>query len=171
MRAPGFRLRSLSLAACASLTLAGLLPAPAGASMTAYPDIGNFTSVTNREIYRVVDKWGIWFTSPLGYLCGIADDGSYGCTGALKGVPAGENEAAWFYGDPFPRLYLSADPRFDSGAGQTLLVRYNFIEYRGSRCAVTPDSAVYCIHGDDPNSQLLVTSGEVLRGAEGQPSL
>ncbi|MGE2713037.1 hypothetical protein ACQI4L_03155 [Mycolicibacterium litorale] len=168
------RLRSLVLLCCAIgsvLAAAATVAAtPARANASVYPDVTNYQSVSSREIYRVVDRYGLWFTSPIGIPCGIHDDGSYGCAGNLPGVDGGENEVAWFVGDPFPRLYATSQPQFDSGAGQTILTGLLFIEYRGSRCSVSRESSVYCIHGDDLNSQLLVTSSNVYRGAEALPA-
>lgn len=157
------------------LGLAGVLGAlltvtPAAADARVYPDTAGYESVSSREIYRVVDEDGVWFTTPLGLRCGIEDDGSYGCSGQLPGVPPGDNEVAWFVGDPSPRLYSTEQQRFSSDAGQTILLGRSYIEYRGSRCSVTRESAIYCIHGDDPSSQILVTSATVFRGAEGLPS-
>ncbi|MCX2930682.1 hypothetical protein ORI20_10365 [Mycobacterium sp. CVI_P3] len=142
---------------------------PAGAQAVGYPDIGDYRPVNN-EIYRVVDAEGVWLTTPLGLHCAIDDSGSFGCSGALPGVPAGDNEIAWFVGDPYPRLYATDQPRFDSGAQQSILVGKTVIDYHGARCAVTSESAIYCIHGDNPNSQLMVTSARVFRGADASPS-
>lgn len=151
-------------------TLGFVMTAPsAAAQSSSYPDIGSFT-VANNEIYRAVDEEGVWLTTPLGLRCAIGDSGSYGCSGALPGVATGDNEVAWFVGDAYPRLYATTEPRFDSGASQSILVSKKVIAYHGSRCAVTRESAIYCIHGDDPNSQLMVTSGSVLRGADATPS-
>ena len=135
-----------------------------------YPDSSGYRSVSSTWIYRVVNEDGVWFTSPVGMRCGIGDDGSYGCSGNLPGAPAGQNEVAWFVGDPFPRLYHTEEPRFSSPAAQTILPERTYIEHRGSRCATTRDSGIYCIHGDDPNSQLMVTTLMTWRGADAVPS-
>ncbi len=154
------------------LTAATAFTGPAQASPTQnpYPDISGYRSVSSAWIYRVVAEDGVWFTSPVGMRCSIADDGSYGCSGELPGAPAGDNEVAWFVGDPFPRLYHTDEPRFSSPAGQTILPERTYIEHRGSRCATTRDSAVYCIRGDDLNSQLMVTTSMTWRGADAVPS-
>lgn len=143
------------------------LAAPA---YTPYPDVSQYKEVSNTETFRVTDEAGVWFTTPLGVRCAIEDDGSYGCSGELPGAPQGENEIAWFAGDPFPRLYHTEVPRFSSDAGQTIVFESTYIDYRGSRCAATRESAAYCIHGDDPNSQLMVTSGMTFRGSDAAPS-
>jgi hypothetical protein len=154
--------------------LAGALGAvlavvPAAADPGVYPDTADYTSVSSREIYRAVDEDGVWLTTPLGLRCSIEDDGSYGCSGQLPGVPPGDNEVAWFLGDPFPRLYSAEQQRFSSEGGQLLVLGRTFLEYRGTRCSVTRESAIYCIHGDDPSSQIMVTSAAVFRGADGLP--
>lgn len=160
-------LGSLVAIVTAATTFAG--PAYASPSTGPYPDSSQYRPVSSAWIYRVVNEDGVWFTSPLGMRCGIDDDGSYGCSGNLPGAP-GQNEVAWFIGDPFPRLYHTDDPRFSSSAGQTILPERTYIEHRGSRCATTRDSGIYCIHGDDPNSQLMVTSSMTWRGADAVPS-
>lgn len=135
-----------------------------------YPDMSAYESVSSNWIYRVVNEDGVWWTTPVGMRCHIDDEGSYGCSGRLPGVPAGENEVAWFAGDPFPRLYRTEEAKFSSREAQNVLHESTFIAYRGSRCATTRDSGVYCIHGDDPNSQLLITNSAVFRGAEAHPN-
>lgn len=171
LRPFAFRI-SRSIFGVAAIGIVGLAPAMpiAGAEASVYPDTSDYQAVSSREIYRVVDEDGVWFTSALGVRCGIKDDGSFGCAGPLPGAPAGENEVAWFSGDPFPRLYATAQPQFDSGAGQGILLGLTYIEYRGSRCSASRESSIYCVHGADPNSQLLVTSSNVFRGADGLPS-
>ncbi|SPX87976.1 Uncharacterised protein [Mycobacteroides abscessus] len=168
LRLLNFRL-ARSTAGIIMLCFVGLIQVTpiAAADTSVYPDTSSYRSVPSREIYRVVDEDGVWFTSALGLPCSIKDDGSFGCSGKMAGVRAGENEAAWFSGDASPRLYATAHPQFDSGAGQTLLLGLTYIEYRGSRCSATRESSIYCIHADDPNSQLLVTSTNVLRGVLG----
>ena len=162
------RFGTFALTAVVATALAS--PAHAAPVQSPYPDSSGYRSVSSTWIYRVVDEDGVWFTSPVGLRCGIADDGSYGCSGNLPGAPAGDNEVAWFVGDPFPRLYHTDDARFSSPAGQTILREQTYLEYRGSRCATTRDSAIYCIHGDDPNSQLMVTTSMTWRGADAVPS-
>jgi len=146
------------------------LAAPAAAVGAPYPDTTHYTRVSDLEKYKVVDEDGIWFTTPLGLTCGIGDDGSYGCSGVLPGAPFGDNEVGWFPGDSFPRLYHADELRFNSGRSQAILIGEAYVDYRGSRCAVSSDSLVYCIHGDDPNSQLAVNSSMTWRGADAEPS-
>lgn len=131
-----------------------------------YPNLDGYKTVPNVENYKVVSETGVWFTSSLGVRCAIEDDGSYGCSGELPGAPPGSNEVAWFFGDPFPRIYHAAAPRFSSAGAQMILARHTSISYRGSRCAVTLENTVYCIHGDDPNSQIMVTTTGTLRGRD-----
>lgn len=145
-------------------------PASAVPAQSPYPDITQYQRVTDLEKFKVVDRDGIWFTTLVGLYCGLGEDGSYGCSGDLPGAPAGANEVGWFPGEPFPRLYHADKPRFASGTRQMILVAQTYVEYRGSRCAVTHDSGIYCMHGDDRNSQIMVTTGMTWRGSDATPS-
>jgi hypothetical protein len=166
---PGMRLRAGSLTG-AVILLGAAAPASAVPAQSPYPDTAQYQRIVDLERFKVTDQGGIWFTTPEGRYCGIGDDGSYGCSGDLPGVPPGENEVGWFPGDPFPRLYHTDEPRFASGTRQMLLVGQTYVEYRGSRCAVTMESGIYCIHGDEPNSQIMVTSYTTWRGSDAIPS-
>ncbi len=146
------------LLAGAVIGVGAAAPASAVPAQGPYPDITQYQRVIDLETYRVTARDGIWFTTPEGLYCGMQEDGSYGCSGDLPGAPPDENEVAWFPGDPFPRFYHADKPRFNSGARQTILVGQSYLYYRGSRCAVNRESAVYCIHGNDTNSQLMVTT-------------
>jgi hypothetical protein len=166
---PSWRLLAGLLAGIA-VGVGAAAPAAAVPTERPYPDITQFKRVIDLEKFKVIDKEGIWFSTPVGQHCGIADDGSYGCSGDLPGAPPGENEVAWFPGDPSPRLYHTDEPRFDSGTGQSIINMRTYVEFRGSRCGVTENSAIYCMHGDDPNSQIMVTTGMTLRGPDAAPS-
>ncbi|MDR3655971.1 MAG: hypothetical protein P4L48_09940 [Mycobacterium sp.] len=152
----------------AALSMAIGLNATASAAPTSspYPDTAHYRPDEDLVKYQAIDQDGLWFTTPLGLYCGISEDGSYGCSGKLPGVPADTNEIAWFTGDPFPRLYHTDQPRFNSDAGQTILNGQTYIDYRGVRCAITFESALYCIHGSDPDSQFMVSSGATYRGPQ-----
>jgi hypothetical protein len=161
------------LAGVVASTFIGMgVAAPASGTPSAgpYPDVAKYKPASNIFNYIVVDRDGIWFTTPEGVYCAIEDDGSYGCSGDLPGAPPGESEVAWFVGDPSPRLYHTDEPRFNSGTRQTILVGETYLDYRGSRCAVNRESAVYCIHGNDLNSQLMVTTSMTWRGSDATPS-
>lgn len=153
-----------------AVALSLAVPATAAPDAGPYPDTTGYRPVSDIQNYRVIDEAGIWLTTPLGLRCGIDDDGSYGCSGDLPGAGSAA-EVAWFVGDLFPRLYPVPDGRFrfSSPAAQSILPRETSISYRGSRCAVTGDSGIYCIHGDDLDSQILVTSGTVYRGTNALP--
>jgi hypothetical protein len=156
--------------AVATIGIGVAAPAHAAPAAGPYPDITQYERVVNLEKFKVTDEDGIWLTTPVGLYCGIGGDGSYGCTGNLPGAPPGENEVGWFPGDPSPRLYHTDEPRFASGTRQTILNGLTYVEYRGSRCAVTRESGIYCIHGDDPSSQIMVTTGMTWRGSDATPS-
>jgi hypothetical protein len=156
--------------AVAAIGIGAAAPASAVPAQSPYPDITQYERVVDLEKFKVIDADGIWFTTPVGQYCGIGEDGSYGCSGNLPGAPPGENEVGWFPGDPIPRLYHTDEPRFASGTRQMILVGQTYVEYRGSRCAVTKESGVYCIHGDESNSQTMVTSYMTWRGSDAIPS-
>ncbi|MBB5163588.1 hypothetical protein [Mycobacterium sp. AZCC_0083] len=156
--------------ACTFIGVSVAAPAAGIPSTGPYPDIAKYQPVSNIFNYIVTDRDGIWFTTPEGVYCAIEDDGSYGCSGDLPGAPPGENEVAWFVGDPFPRLYHTDEPRFNSGTRQTILIGETYLDYRGSRCAVNRESAVYCIRGGDPNSQLMVSTTMTWRGSDATSS-
>jgi hypothetical protein len=156
--------------ACTFIGVSVAAPAAGIPSTGPYPDIAKYQPVSNIFNYIVTDRDGIWFTTPEGVYCAIEDDGSYGCSGDLPGAPPGENEVAWFVGDSFPRLYHTDEPRFNSGTRQTILIGETYLDYRGSRCAVNRESAVYCIRGGDPNSQLMVTTAMTWRGSDATSS-
>ncbi len=123
-----------------------------------YPNISDYQSVGALERFRLVNRDGVWFTSPLGLHCGIADDGGYGCFGTIPGVEHNQNEIAWSPGDPVPILRHVEESKFDSGRPQTtILILESVLSYRGSRCAVTVEGAVYCINGENADSQLMVS--------------
>lgn len=162
---------SLSIGLLVALT-AGcvcLFTGPTATAQSVYPDLAGYTPAKSLVKYQVTDRDGVWFSTGVGQICAIGDDGSYGCSGRLAGAPAGENEVAWFPGDPFPRLYNTGQPRFDSGAEQTVLVFGTLLEYRGSTCAVNYDHSAYCIHGTDLDSQMLVGAEMTFRGRNAQP--
>jgi hypothetical protein len=156
--------------AVATIGMGAAAPASAVPAQSPFPDTTHYERVVDIEQFKVTDEEGIWFTTPVGLYCGIGDDGSYGCSGDLPGAPSGENEVGWFPGDPFPRLYHTDEPRFASGRRQSILAGQTYVEYRGSRCAVTMESGIYCMHGDDRNSQIMVTSGMTWRGSDAIPS-
>ena len=152
----------VSLASC----IAGVatVAAPTAAAETSYPDTTLYRNAGSLQMFQAVDREGVWFTSGMGLNCTIGEDGSYGCSGGLPGVPAGENEIGWFPGDPFPRLYHTDEPSFDSGASQQIMSGETFLTYRGSTCAATAEAMVYCINGDNLDSQLMVGWHTTYRG-------
>jgi hypothetical protein len=166
---PSWRLLA-GLLAGAAIGVGAAAPASAVPTQSPYPDLTPYERVVDLEKFKVIDREGIWFTTPVGQHCGIGEDGSYGCSGDLPGAPPGENEVGWFPGEPFPRLYHADKPRFASGAGQSIIHGRTYLEYRGSRCGVTMESGIYCVHGDDPNSQIMVTTGMTWRGRDAAPS-
>lgn len=155
-----------------ALAVASVFCGPAGlasADASPYPDTSGYNGVGGLEKYRVINREGRWFSTPAGFRCAIMDDGSAGCSGALPGAGPGNNEIAWFAGDPFPRLYHTDEVKFDYGRVQTLIRGREKLTYRGTTCAVPMESGVYCIHGSDPNSQFMVTNYMTYRGPQALP--
>jgi hypothetical protein len=143
---------------------------PATATVSHYPDLTTYKTIERLERFRVIGEDGAWFVTPLGLECAILEDATYGCSGTLAGAPNGENEIGWFHGDSLPRLYHTDDPKFDSGARQGLLPPTSFFTYRGSRCASTLEGAVYCINGENADSQLMVSGDMTFRGSQALPA-
>ncbi len=131
-----------AVAATATLGLAG----PASADKPPYPDISRYAKV-DFESFQIAQKPGVWFSTPFGLDCGIWDDTSFGCTGVIPGSPAGTNQIGWFTGDSAAHFDNTGQPRFDSGQAQKVLPADSYLEYKGTRCATTPDNAVYCTGG------------------------
>ncbi|MEZ0365270.1 hypothetical protein ACAG26_16440 [Mycobacterium sp. pUA109] len=123
--------------------------APASADPPPYPDISRYAKV-DFEGFKIANQPGVWFSSPFGLNCGIWDDSSFGCTGNIPGSPAGTNQIGWFSGDSAAHFDNTDQPRFSAGSAQRVLPANNYLEYSGSRCATTPDNAVYCVrYGND----------------------
>lgn len=137
-----------TLGACSALAGALLTAGPASADppKKPYPDISRYSKM-DFEGFQITDKPGVWFSSPTGLDCGIWDDGSFGCTGPIPGSPAGTNQIGWFRGDGAAHFDNTAQPRFSSGQAQRVLPANNYIEYKGAKCATTPDNGVYCTTG------------------------
>jgi len=157
----------IGLIACSAVTT--LIAVPAAAAPSPYPDIANYEGVGGLQKFTVVDRDGLWFASPIGQRCGIGDDGSYGCSGPIPGMQQGENEIAWLPGDPGPRVYHADKPRFDSGTRQQIITVKHRMTYRGSTCAVTVVGTVYCIHGENADSQLMLTAKAAYVGSQASP--
>lgn len=169
------------LAALANLTVIAHVVAAPATAQTPYPDINAPPSEYAHippykhipsswmEMYRVVDRTGMWFTGANGIDCGIGDDSSFGCSGTIPGAPHGENEIAWFPGDALPRLYHTDKPRFASGKRQQVLTQFQILTYRGSTCAISQEARVYCFHEGVPNSQFMVGNLMAYRGSQALP--
>ena len=157
-----------SLMACGAVI--GSAAAPAVADRTSYPDISAYASVGGLQKFRLVDTDGVWFTTPVGLKCAIGDDGSYGCSGVLPGTPNGDNEIGWFPGDSLPRLYHTDTPKFALVSRQSIVNPLSVLAYHGSRCAVDEEGSVYCINGDNADSQIMVTARMTYRGSQALPS-
>jgi hypothetical protein len=163
------RKRSLA-AAIAIATVATVIAAPPAVAQSPYPDISGYGDVGGLQKFMAIDKLGVWFTTPVGRRCAIGDDGSFGCAGhPIPGAQHDENEVAWFPGDSLARVYRTDEPRFDSGTRQQLIQGRRVLSYRGSTCAVTVVGTVYCISGDNADSQMMVTERMTYRGRDAVP--
>ncbi|MEU9806950.1 hypothetical protein [Mycobacterium sp. NPDC050853] len=118
-----------------------------------YPDISRYAKV-DFESYRLPpNDDGFWFSTPGGLNCGIWADGSFGCTGAIPGAPAGANQIGWFRGDGQPHFDETQQPRFTNPGGlvQRVIPRNSYIAVNQgtgngdtTTCAVTDTNGVYC---------------------------
>lgn len=141
-----------------ALTAFGLLCSPgisnAEPPKSPYPDTKGYAQV-DIEAYRVgQDRDNVWFKTPFGLNCGIWADGSFGCTGAIPGAPAGTNQVGWFPGDYAAHFDETEQPRFTNpnGLPQPVLPRRSYIvssnlnsgSSETSTCAVTDNGSVYC---------------------------
>lgn len=115
-----------------------------------YPDLGRYAKV-DFESYRLSpDDDDYWFSTSAGLNCGIWADGSFGCTGAIPGAPAGANQIGWFQGDWQPHFDETQQPRFvnPQGRAQQVIPRQSYIVVNQSAasvtCAVTDADGVYC---------------------------
>lgn len=93
---------------------------------------------------------GVWFLSPLGLNCGIWDRGSFGCTGEIRGAPAGTHHIGWVTGNIVTR-YDAYDPllslQFPPVRGERTLPPRSYVTYNGTTCATMADTSTYCARG------------------------
>ena len=137
-----------AVGACAGVlvAMAAAVPALADPPKNPYPDTSRYSKL-DFEGFQIPRQPGVWFSTPFGLNCGIWDDGSFGCTGAIPGAPAGTNQVGWFTNDEAPHFDNTNQPRFTAGTSQRVLPPNNYIEYAGTDCATTPDNSVYCSRG------------------------
>jgi hypothetical protein len=147
--------------------LAAFISVPAAAAPSPYPDAADYESVGGLKRFNVVNEYGVYFATPVGKRCAILDDGSYGCSGDIPGAQHGENEIGWSPGDSIAHLYRTDNPKFQKRPQQSIIVPKSFITYRGSTCSIDEEGSVYCINGDNADSQLLVTAFKTLGGSQG----
>ena len=140
--------RALALAGSVIAATTGLAPlavAKPDEPKSPYPDITRYVK-QDFEGYRVAGQRGVWFSTPSGLDCGIWEDGSFGCTGAIPDSPAGTNQIGWFTGDNAPHFDNTKQLRFsnEDGEAQRVLPASNYLELGDSKCATTPDGGVFC---------------------------
>lgn len=163
-----YRLRLvMTVISIAAISFAAwVTPASSFAEASAVVDFEQLVGEDDVGRFGIVDERGVWFTTPLGIECTMQDDGSYGCAGPLPGVADPTRAVSWDPGDVAARLNSAADARFASGRRQALLTRDRYLQYRGSRCAVTVDSGLYCRNGDNRDSQILISTVATLTGGD-----
>ncbi len=97
--------------------------------------------------YFTGSSGGVWFSTPLGLNCGIWDRGSFGCTGDIRGAPAGTQNIGWITGQIVPRYDWALGFQFPPGRAERDLPPRSYIEYNGTRCATMADTSTYCQRG------------------------
>ena len=105
------------------------------------------------EQFFIPDSAGVWFLTPSGLNCGIWAWGSFGCTGDIPGLPAGERHIAWFNGNRSVHHGWTAAIQFPAGRAQRTLPPRSFVTYATpgageTTCAVTPEGNAYCGHAE-----------------------
>lgn len=151
-----------------AISVGAALPAAADPPKNPYPDTSKYAKL-DFESFRIADKPGLWFSTPSGLECGIWEDGSFGCTGAIPGAPGGANQVGWFSGDSAAHFDNTGQPRFSSGQAQRVIPANNYIELGSARCATTPESNVYCVRGSSyagNSDQFMVSSSKTWLGAQ-----
>lgn len=138
------------------------VPGVASADKYPYPDLSRYAKL-DFEGFQIDGKPGVWFSSPAGLDCGIWDDGSFGCTGAIPDAPAGTNQVGWFTGDQQPHFDNTDQPRFTAGQAQRVLPDGNYIAYKGAKCA-TVGPGVFCEQSNQYYAKFLVSPGASFLG-------
>ena len=125
-------------------------PAHAEPALTPFPDLDDVTAwYDEREAAEFVlpDRPGVWFLTPTGLNCGIWVWGSFGCTGAIPGLPPGESHIAWFNGNRAVHHGWTAAIQFPDGRAVRMLETRSYVTYESTTCAVTPEGDTFCGHG------------------------
>ncbi len=145
-----FRWRSAATALGALAMMFGAAaPAAAGpgaaeAAPDPFPDIRYYDVADPGQF---IQPGGVWFTAPTGQNCGIWGLGSFGCTGAIPGAPAGTSHIGWIDGDRAVHYDWTMAVRFPPTRAQRVLAPRTKLTHEGTTCAVTPDGRTYCERG------------------------
>ena len=85
----------VGLVSCTAAMAAVAAPT-AAASETSYPDTSSYHDAGSLQMFRAVDREGVWFTTGMGLNCRIDEDGSYGCSGSLPEYQPVRTKSAGF---------------------------------------------------------------------------
>ncbi len=126
-------------------------PAPDAAPSTPFPIMSivhqYYTELAANQFF-IPNQAGVYFLTPSGLNCAIWIWGSFGCTGEIAGAPAGANDSAWFNGNRAVQQGWTAAIQYPPGRAQQTLPPTSFVKFEQTTCAVTPESDVYCGHGE-----------------------
>lgn len=134
-----------------STAITGRAEPPGDSPASPFPEMAHITAFYNElpaEQFFLPDHPGVWFLSPSGLNCGIWIWGSFGCAGDIPGAPAGDNHIAWFNGNRGVHHGWTAAVQYPAGQAQQTLPPRSYVTFESTTCAVTPDSNVYCAHGE-----------------------
>jgi hypothetical protein len=155
------RAAALAISAVISIAVAGSSsPAcadPGALSPTAapnYPELRYFTAIdpapyamSDPPGASLPDQPGYWFVTAQGISCGIWFRGSFGCTGAIPGAPAGVDKIGWITGDTRVHYDWTLAIRFPIPRGTLNIPPLSTISVEGTTCGTTVDLSTYCERG------------------------
>jgi hypothetical protein len=121
-------------------------PAAAESNPDPYPELRYFTRIDAGPYIDPAGQ-GTWFVTAQGLRCGIWFRGSFGCTGAIPGAPAGVDKIGWITGDTRVHYDWTMAVRFPPPAGALTIPPLSYIESEGTRCGSTLDGSTYCERG------------------------
>ncbi|EHB58510.1 hypothetical protein MycrhDRAFT_0946 [Mycolicibacterium rhodesiae JS60] len=126
-----------------------------GEAPSPYPNLAYFSEIdatpyalSDPPGASLPDQPGYWFTTAQGLTCGIWFRGSFGCSGAIPGAPAGIQQIGWITGDTRAHYDWTLAIRFPQGRNGTATIPpLSFIKVEGTTCATTVDLGTYCERG------------------------
>ncbi len=139
-----------AIIAAIGLILGTAVPAQADPPPSPFPDLDDVTAwYDERDAveFLLPDRPGVWFLTPTGLNCGIWVWGSFGCTGAIPGLPPGDDHIAWFNGNRAVHHGWTAAIQFPAGRAVHTLGPRSYVTYESTTCAITPEGDTFCGHG------------------------